>query len=117
MDEKLSLGINEIEKYSKKYGARFTRALKTVDAGKVKKYVVKDAKIERWIVVGKEREYILVDNIFCSCFDFFHKVLNVQETDRCYHLLAKQIAEITQQFDVIEITFQEYQRFIQEWLY
>ena len=63
MKEDPFLGHCEKERYYKKYGNRFTKALKTVDEGKVKKYVIPDSHIERWIVVGSKKEYILVDDI------------------------------------------------------
>jgi len=116
MEEEPSLVFGESEKYAAKYGMRFTRALKTVDEGKVKKYVVKDAEIERWIVVGTKKDYIIVDDNYCSCYDFFRSVLQLQETDKCYHLLAKKIADETQRFDTFKITFQEFLKFLREWL-
>jgi predicted nucleic acid-binding Zn finger protein len=116
MKEDPFLGLYEKERYYKIYGDRFTKALKTVEEGKVKKYVIQDSHIERWIVVGSIKEYILVDDNYCSCYDFYHSVLQLQEIDKCYHLLAKMIAAKSQRYDTIEITFQQFQKFLLEWL-
>ena len=117
MEENFSFVFGETEKYATKYGMRFTRALKAVKEGKVKKYMITDAEIERWIVVGTTKDYIIVDDNYCSCYDFYHSVLQLHETDKCYHLLAKKIAETTQQYDTFEITFQKFLKFLREWLY
>ena len=116
LGEKHSLEIDAFDSYLEKYGSRFTRALESVEAGKVKKYVLKDAEIVRWIVVGNEKDYIIIDDNYCSCYDFFHRVLLLQEIDKCYHLLAKMVAEKAQKFDTFEITFQEFLKFLREWI-
>ena len=116
MQEDPNIGYFEKERYNKNYGNRFTKALKTVDEGKVKKYVIPDSHIERWIVVGSKKEYIIVDDIYCSCYDFYRSVLQLQEIDKCYHLLAKMIAAKSQRYDTIEITFQQFQKYLLEWL-
>ncbi len=117
MEDEFFFVFDETEKYTAKYGKRFTKALKAVKAGNVKKYEVTATEIERWIVVGAKKDYIIVDDNYCSCFDFYHSVLQLKEIDKCYHLLAKKIAEKTNKYDTIKITFQEFQRFLREWLY
>jgi predicted nucleic acid-binding Zn finger protein len=50
------------------FGARFTAAWKLVKEGRVKKYVFKPSGKVQWIVVGKERDYLIYEaSGYCHC--------------------------------------------------
>ncbi|MCW4038514.1 MAG: hypothetical protein NWF13_07255 [Candidatus Bathyarchaeota archaeon] len=75
------------------FGDRFTKALQSLDEGRVRKHVFSPSGRLVWTVVGEEREYqILPLATFCSCNDFYFRVLS-HEAFLCYHLLAQKIAE------------------------
>jgi len=75
------------------FGDRFTKALQALDEGRVRKHVFSPSGRLVWTVVGEEREYqILPLATFCSCNDFYFRVLS-HEAFLCYHLLAQKIAE------------------------
>lgn len=75
------------------FGDRFTKALQALDEGRVRKHVFSPSGRLVWTVVGEEREYqILPLATFCSCNDFYFRVLS-HEASLCYHLLAQKIAE------------------------
>jgi predicted nucleic acid-binding Zn finger protein len=71
---------------------RFWRALKTVASSCVKRYIFEPSNREVWIVVGKNRDY-LVSDFYCDCDDFYFKVVIKRRAKTCYHILAKLLAE------------------------
>ena len=61
------------------FGQRFTKAFETLKEGRVKKYVFKPSGRVVWIVVGKERDYLLLPEAeFCTCDDFYFRALDKQ---------------------------------------
>jgi predicted nucleic acid-binding Zn finger protein len=83
------------------FGNRFTRAWRLVTENRVKKYMFRPSGRELWIAVGKNAEYMIYPNAgYCSCSDFYFRVLD-QEVALCYHLLAQKLAEAMSHYDVI----------------
>ena len=75
------------------FGSRFTRAFETLKEKRVKKYVFKPSGKVVWIVVGKERDYLIMPEAeFCTCDDFYFRVLD-REVHLCYHLIAQKMAK------------------------
>lgn len=84
------------------FGQRFTKAFEALKEGRVKKYVFKPSDRVVWIVVGKERDYLIMPEAeFCSCDDFYFRVLD-REIHLCYHLIAQKIANILEWYETIE---------------
>ncbi len=95
------------------FGLRFTKAWEALEQGRVKKYVFKPSGRVIWIVVGKERDYIVMPVAdFCSCEDFYFKF---DKGHLCYHIIAQKLAEATGQFDLIEDRDHLYEILIKEW--
>lgn len=66
------------------FGSRFTKAWGAIKDGRVKKYLFKPSGRIVWIVVGRERDYLVMPAAdFCSCDDFYFRVM-----DREIHLLS-----------------------------
>ena len=64
------------------FGQRFTKALDALEENRVKKYVFKPSGRTVWIVIGRERDYLIMPEAeFCMCDDFYFRVL-----DRKIHL-------------------------------
>jgi predicted nucleic acid-binding Zn finger protein len=61
----------ELEELATKYGERFWRALKIVAEHRVKQYVFEPSLRTMWIVVGKEKDYLVLSDFYCSCKDFY----------------------------------------------
>src|SRR3972149_6488403 len=62
------------------FGQRFTKALEALKENRVKKYVFKPSGRTVWIVVGRERDYLLMPEAeFCTCDDFYFKVLDKKD--------------------------------------
>lgn len=99
----------------RRYGSLFDEAMKSVEKRKVKKYVFSPSGEEAWIVVGRKKEYLVMPRAnFCSCDDFFFKVMdNVRSY--CYHILAVRLARRTGKFEVVEEEDKFYPKFVNEW--
>lgn len=97
------------------FGQRFTKALEALKENRVKKYVFKPSCRGVWIVVGKKRDYLLMPEAdFCSCDDFYFRVLD-REVHLCYHLIAQKIANILKWYDAIEERDELYDSLMNEW--
>ena len=91
-----------------KYGAKFERALDTVLAGGVKECRFLPSGRKIFTVVGRlGDEFLDPQRPYCSCSNFFFRVLGGRE-DLCYHLLSYRIAAKTGRVDVIEFSDEEY---------
>ena len=97
------------------FGQRFTRAFEALKEGRVKKYNFKPSGRTVWIVVGKERDYLIMPEAeFCSCDDFYFRVLD-KEIHLCYHLLAQKLANILGWYETIEEHDELYDSLMEEW--
>jgi predicted nucleic acid-binding Zn finger protein len=89
-------------KLSKIYGSRFTKAWELLKEKRVKKYVFNPSGRVMWIVVGKEREYIIYPAVgYCQCDDFFFAVMDGKAL-ACQHLIAQRLAQELSDHDVVE---------------
>ena len=97
------------------FGQRFVRAFETLKEGRVKKYVFKPSRRVIWIVVGKERDYLIMPEAeFCPCDDFYFRVLD-KKVHMCYHLIAQKIADTLEWYDPIEDEDKLYDSLMEEW--
>ena len=97
------------------FGQRFTRAFEALGEGRVKKYSFKPSNHVVWIVVGKERDYLLMPEAeFCTCDDFYFRVLD-RKVHLCYHLIAHKLAKILGWFEPIEEHDELYDSLMKEW--
>jgi predicted nucleic acid-binding Zn finger protein len=89
----------------------FDRALVTVLAGGVKEHRFRPSGRVIRTVVGRQGDE-LVDPIkpYCSCSDFFFRVLN-GHSRLCYHLLSYLIASEWGRVDVVSLGDEEYGQF------
>jgi predicted nucleic acid-binding Zn finger protein len=97
------------------FGQRFIKAFEALKENRVKKYVFKPSGRIVWIVVGKERDYLLMPEAeFCTCDDFYFRVLD-REVHLCYHLIAQKIANILKWCDALEERDKLYDSLMKEW--
>jgi predicted nucleic acid-binding Zn finger protein len=81
------------KKLSDAFGARFQNALAAIEEGKVKRLTFYPSRRTVFLVSGKKRDYLILPrSSFCSCEDFFFRVIS-REASMCYHLLAQKLAE------------------------
>jgi len=94
--------VGDANRLLRLFGDRFTKALQALDEGRVRKHVFSPSGRLVWTVVGEEGEYqILPLATFCSCNDFYFRVLS-HEAFLCYHLLAQKIAEALDRYVILE---------------
>ncbi|MDH5483135.1 MAG: hypothetical protein OEY22_09710 [Candidatus Bathyarchaeota archaeon] len=113
VEEKLT-GKN-LTKLYEIFGQRFTKAFEALKEGRVKKYVFKPSGRTVWIVVGNERDYLIMPKAeFCTCDDFYFRVLD-KEVHLCYHLIAQKIANAFAWYETIEERDELYDTLMNEW--
>ncbi|MEM2104076.1 MAG: hypothetical protein QW717_04215 [Candidatus Bathyarchaeia archaeon] len=97
------------------FGQRFAKAFEALKEGRVKKYTFKPSGKVAWIVVGKERDYLIMpDAEFCTCDDFYFRVLD-RKVHLCYHLIAQKISSILGWYQPIEEEDSLYETLMEEW--
>ncbi len=106
---------DNLEEIKKKYIEKYNEAIKCVKENRVKKYIFKPSNINIWIVVGYTCDYLVLSEVnFCSCNDFFFRVLD-KKYDFCYHILAVKIASKNNQYEEIIEEDTWYEKLIKEW--
>lgn len=97
------------------FGQRFSRAFEALKENRVIKYVFKPSARIVWIVIGRERDYLIIPEVkFCTCNDFYYRVLD-KEVHLCYHLIAQKIAYILGWFETLEENDELYDSLMNEW--
>jgi len=97
------------------FGTRFTKAWEALKEKRVKKYLFMPSERKVWIVVGRERDYLIMPAAeFCSCDDFYFRVMD-GEVHLCYHLIAQKIAVALKWYDKIEESDELYDSLTKEW--
>jgi predicted nucleic acid-binding Zn finger protein len=97
------------------FGQRFTKAFEALKENRVKKYVFKPSGKTIWIVVGKERDYLIIPQAeFCTCDDFYFRVMD-RQVHLCYHLIAQKIANCLGWYEGIEEHDELYDSLMAEW--
>lgn len=92
---------------------RVQKALEALNDSRVKKYVFQPSGRIVWIVVGKERDYLVMPSTgYCSCDDFYYQF---DHGHVCYHVIAQKLAEATDHFDLFEDDDQFFDILIKEW--
>lgn len=97
------------------HGYRFSRAWEILKEDRVKKYVFKLSGRVIWIVVGRDREYLIYHVVgYCSCDDFYFNVID-GKVSLCHHLIARKLAEVLGRFEVVEQEDEFYSSHLKEW--
>lgn len=111
--EEGKISESQLSRLSEAYGQRLKKALETLNEGRVKKYVFQPSGRIVWIVVGKNRDYLVMPEIgFCFCYDFYFQF---DRGHLCYHIIAQKLAEAICAFDTFEDDDQLYNVLIKEW--
>ena len=106
------LTLREFRYLNKKYGEKFTKALKAVNEGRVKRYRFENG-LTIDFVVGDDAEYLVIPEArFCSCKAFRYG--GPGERRICYHLLAVELAERFGLVEEIQAEFEHFDMIIKE---
>jgi predicted nucleic acid-binding Zn finger protein len=97
------------------HGYRFSRAWENLKEDRVKKYVFRPSGRVVWVVVGRDREYLIYHVVgYCSCDDFYFSVID-GKVSLCHHLIARKLAEVLGRFEVVEQEDELYSSHLEEW--
>lgn len=117
-EKKLSrenLTQSDIDYFRNKYGKKFIRALRVVEENKVEKYQFEPSDTITWIVKGRARQYLVIPKVYCTCRSFYQEVVISRESSMCYHLLAQQIAELRDQYELVDSTDTKRRKLYVDW--
>ena len=91
-----------------RYGAKLAKAVDTVLAGGVKEIRFAPSGRKLAIVLGRlGDEFVDPDKPYCSCSNFYFRVLGGRE-ETCYHLLSYEIAAKARMLDTVEFDDDEF---------
>jgi len=97
------------------FGLRFDRAWEILTENRVKLYVFWPSGRVMWIVVGREKEYIIYPAVgYCSCADFYFAVMEGRALV-CHHLIAQRLAEKLGWYDPVVEEDGLYDSLMEEW--
>lgn len=106
---------SDLNTLSAAFGQRFEKALEAVNGKRVKKYAFRPSNRVVWIVVGKERDYLIMPAAdFCTCDDFYFRVMD-RQIHLCYHLIAQKIADATGSYASYEEEDELFDVLMEEW--
>ena len=113
--EKLGhMRFSHLARLYRAFGPRLFKALEALRERRVKKYVFKPSGRVIWVVVGHEREYLVMPRApFCSCDDFYFRVMD-GEARLCYHIIAQRLAECLNWFETVEEEDENYEVVMEE---
>ena len=100
---------------SKSFSKKIKAAKQLVNEGAVKKYII-ESNTDRWIVVGRSRDYLnLVSPIWCRCYAF-QKGIYQDSFFQCKHSLSVRIAQKENNYEKFHITKKEFEPLRCEWI-
>ncbi len=95
-----------------KQGTKLDRAIDAVLSGGVKEVRFLPSGRKVVVVVGRlGDEFIDPEKPYCSCSNFFFRVLGGRE-ETCYHLLSYEVAKKLGRVDVVEFSDEEYGQYL-----
>jgi len=105
----------KVKELERRFGTRIIKGYEAAIEGCVKKYKFMPSGRVVWIVVGKEREYLVYPLTYCHCEDFYLNVVIRGKVEGCYHIFAQMIADILKKYDEVVADDGSFFKFIKEW--
>ncbi|MHA2175189.1 MAG: hypothetical protein ACXAB2_13365 [Candidatus Hodarchaeales archaeon] len=100
---------------SKSFSNKLEAAKLLVKGGSVKRYIIESSS-DRWIVVGRSRDYLnLVSPVWCRCYAF-QKGIYQDPFFQCKHSLSVRIALKENEFEEFHLTKKEFKALRSEWI-
>lgn len=112
-DKKCITGEN-LENLASTFGERLWKSLRAITEKRVAKYVFKPSNKQIWIVSGKNRDYLVISDFYCSCDDFYLNVVIRKKNKLCYHILAKRLAEALDLYNSYNLSDDKYEKLMQK---
>lgn len=78
------------------------RVKESLHERRVLKLVCRDKNL--WVFNSKDRDYLIIPKIYCSCMDFELNVIMRGSKKSCYHLITQHIAELKGAFRELSVS-------------
>jgi len=101
--QKKSISGRDLGEMNSKYGERFWKGIKAATEGCVTKQIFRPSCRTLWTVKGRKMDYLILDDFYCSCDDFYLNVIIRRKSVSCYHLLAKVLADALDIYESVEL--------------
>jgi len=92
-------GREDIELEVRESEAKYVSKAKSLALSK--RFILIDPNLKLWVYIGPKRDYILVEDLYCSCGSFTRSLL---KKSGCIHLASVKIARETGKYRVLELT-------------
>ena len=109
LDEKL---INYIDSL---FSERIIDIINVIERS-FQKIIFDPSKRSIWIIPTRkdpERIYVIYPKLYCSCWDFYKRVVIEKKRSFCKHILAQTICEALGNFEIVNLEDVEFQKYIE----
>jgi len=99
-----------VKDLERKYGSRYRRAYRAFMKKRVVRVVTKKGSSRAlWLVYSPKRRrvHLVVPREICSCEDFYMNSLIKGKIDKCYHMIAQEMAESTGFYEELVVREEE----------
>ncbi len=80
----------------------------------ITKYIYTPSDRIIWTAIGENAEYLIYPKTFCSCSDFYKRVIIEKKRNFCKHLIAQIICEALDNFKVNKLDNINFNKFIKK---
>jgi len=95
------------------YPDKSSEILQSLKRG-ITKYIFKPSNRIIWTAIGENDEYLIYPKIYCSCIDFYNRVVIKRKKVVCKHLIAQTISDALNNFKEKKLDDRNYNTFIKE---
>jgi len=95
------------------YPEKSSEILQSLKRG-ITKYIFKPSNRIIWTAIGENDEYLIYPKIYCSCIDFYNRVVIKRKKVVCKHLIAQTISDALNNFKEKKLDDRNYNTFIKE---
>lgn len=113
MKEKLDIDDEFVNYLESIYPDKSSEILQSLKRG-ITKYIFKPSNRIIWTAIGENDEYLIYPKIYCSCIDFYNRVVIKRKKVVCKHLIAQTISDALNNFKEKKLDDKNYNTFIKE---
>ena len=111
--EKGDIDVEFVNYLESIYPDKSSEILQTLKRG-ITKYVFKPSNRIIWTAIGENDEYLIYPKIYCSCIDFYNRVVIKRKKVACKHLIAQTISDALNAFKEQELDDKNFTEFIKD---
>ncbi|MHA1804280.1 MAG: hypothetical protein ACTSU4_07045 [Promethearchaeota archaeon] len=113
LKEKQKLDSDFLDFLEEHFSITSERIMEIIQRG-ITKYIFKPSNRVIWIAMGKKHLYLIYPDLYCSCYDFFNRVLHHEGEVYCKHLLAQKISSTLHKFDTCELEDEDFTKILED---